>query len=324
MKYRFVVVVGAGCLIASIYPLSTAAQGQNIAAKTMTQKWSPSRTPDGQPDIQGMWTNYDNTPFEAPGPDDAARLAALQKWFPAGDQTGPGSVWGSDGPGAASRNTRRKAMVVDPESGRVPVRPEAAAKKDYALAHLTDSWEYHTPWERCITRGVPGGIFPGGYGAGYKIVQARGLVAIYYEMIHETRIIPVDGSPHLPQTVHLWNGDSRGHWEGNTLVVDIANYNDKGVIATNIASQAMRGIGQSEQLHVVERFTMVDANTINYEATIDDPKVYTHPWKVAMPINRDSKYELYEYACHEGNRALPNTLSGARAHERASVAEKPK
>ncbi len=325
MKCRFGIVVGTACLITSIYLPSGAAQSQRIEAKTAPNAWSPSRTPDGQPDIQGMWTNYDNTPFEAPGPDDAVRLAALQKWFPSGDQTGPGSVWGTDGPGAASRNTRRKAMVVDPESGRVPVRPEAAAKKDNALAHLTDSWEYHTPWERCITRGVPGGIFPGGYGAGYRIVQARGLVVIYYEMIHETRIIPVDGSPHLPQTVHLWNGDSRGHWEGNTLVVDITNYNDKGSIATNIASQAIRGIGQSDQLHVVERFTMVDANTINYEATIDDPKMYTHPWKVAMPISRDSKYELYEYACHEGNRALPNTLSGARAQEKkaAAAAQRP-
>ena len=199
------------------------------------------------------------------------------------------------------------------------------ATKDYALAHLTDSWEYQTPWERCITRGVPAGIFPGGYGAGYKILQVSGLVVIYYEMIHEARIIPVDGRPHPPRTIHLWNGDSRGHWEGNTLVVDITNYNDKGSIATNIASQAMRGIGQSEQLHVVERFTIVDANTINYEATIDDPKMYTRPWKIAMPINRDSKYEVFEYACHEGNRALPNTLSGARAQEKAAgVAAKPK
>jgi hypothetical protein len=218
-------------------------------------------------------------------------------------------------------------MVVDPESGRVPLRPEAAAKKDSALAHLTDSWENHTPWERCITRGIPAGIFPGGYGAGYRIVQAPGLVVIYYEMIHETRIIPVNGSPHLPASVHQWNGDSRGRWEGNTLVVDVTNYNDKGSIATNIASQAMRGIGQSEQLHVVERFTIADVNTLNYEATIDDPHVYTRPWKIAMPLSRDSKYELYEYACHEGNRALPNTLSVARALEKKAAegsAQKPK
>jgi hypothetical protein len=206
-------------------------------------------------------------------------------------------------------------MVVVPESGRVPLRPEASARKDQALAHLTDTWENHTPWERCITRGVPAGIFPGGYGAGYRIVQAKGVVAIYYEMIHETRIIAVDGTSHPPAAIRLWNGDSRGHWDGNTLVVDITNYNDKSSIATNIASQAMRGIGQSERLHVVERFTIVDQDTIGYEVTIDDPGLYTAPWTVAMPINRDSKYELYEYACHEGNYGLPNTLRAARALE---------
>jgi len=325
MTHRFPVVMGTACLVASIYLVPVAGQLPGTTAKTVDKSWSPPRTPDGQPDIQGMWTNFDSTPFEAPSPEDAARLAALRQWFPAGDQTGPGSVWGADGPGAAPRNARRKAMVVEPENGRVPVRPEAAAKKDYALAHLTDSWEYHTPWERCITRGVPAGIFPGGYSAGYQIVQGPGVVVIHYEMIHEARIIPVDGSPHHPQSIRLWNGDSRGRWEGNTLVVDITNYNDKGSIATNIASQAMRGIGQSEQLHVVERFTIVDANTINYEATIDDPKTYTRPWKVAVPINRDPTYQIFEYACHEGNYAVPNTLGGARAQEKAAAAAtKPK
>ena len=325
MRYRFRVMVGAACVSASIHVAPIAAQTPGTEARSAAKAWSPSRTLDGQPDIQGTWTNYDNTPFQAPSPDDEASLAALKEWFPPGDQTGPGDFNLSDGPSAATRNPRRKAMVVEPESGRVPVKPEAAAKKDYALAHLTDSWEYQTPWERCITRGVPAGIFPGGYGAGYTILQGQGVVVIYYEMIHETRVIPVDGSPHLPQTVHLWNGDSRGHWEGNTLVVDITNYNDKGSIATNIASQAMRGIGQSEQLHVVERFTVVDAKTINYEATIDDPRIYTRPWKIAMPMNRDPTYQLFEYACHEGNYALPNTLSGARAQEKAAaLAAKPK
>src|SRR5262245_12488583 len=192
MKRRYLAVVGTGLLIVSAHAVPTAAHNKTVAPKKATE-WNPSRTRDGQPDIQGIWTNYDNTPFEAPGLEDATRLAALREWFPAGDQTGPGSVWGNDGPGAASRNPRRKAMVVDPESGRVPVRPEAASKKDYSLAHLTDSWEFHTPWERCITRGVPGGIFPGGYGAGYRILQAPGVVVIFYEMIHETRVIPVDG-----------------------------------------------------------------------------------------------------------------------------------
>ena len=319
MKHRLFVMIGAACLMASTYQLPVNGQAPTTAANAVDKTWNPPRTPDGQPDIQGTWTNFDNTPFQAPSPDDAARLAALRKWFPPGDPTGPGSVWGSDGPASASRNARRKALVVEPENGRVPVRPEAEAKKDYALTHLTDSWENHTPWERCITRGVPAGIFPGGYGAGYEIIQGPGVVVIMYEMIHEARIIPVDGRPHIHPSIRQWNGDSRGRWEGNTLVVDITNYNNKSSIATNIASQGMRGIGQSERLHVVERFTIVDANTINYEATIDDPATYTSPWKVAMPLNRDPTYRIFEYACHEGNYALPNTLKGARAQERAAT-----
>ena len=317
--HRLFVMIGAACLMASTYQLPVEGQAPTTAANAAAKRWTSPRTPDGQPDIQGTWTNFDNTPFEAPGPDDAARLAALRKWFPPGDRTGPGSVWGSDGPASASRNVRRRAMVVEPENGRVPVRPEAEAKKDYALTHLTDSWENHTPWERCITRGVPAGIFPGGYGAGYQIIQGPGVVVLAYEMIHEARIIPVDGRPHIHSSIGQWNGDSRGRWEGNTLVVDITNYNNKSSIATNIASQGMRGIGQSERLHVVERFTVVDANTIEYEATIDDPETYTRPWKVAMTLHRDPTFRIFEYACHEGNYAIPNTLKGARAQERAAT-----
>jgi hypothetical protein len=210
---------------------------------------------------------------------------------------------------------KRRSLVVDPPNGRVPVRPEAAAEKDYALAHLTDSYLYHTPWERCITRGIPGGIFPGGYGSGYRILQTPGYIVIQYEMIHEARIIPLDGRPRLGPSFRFWNGDSRGRWEGNTLVVEITNYNGKGPIASNIASQAMRGVAQSDALHVVERFTVVDPNTINYEVTIDDPKIYTRPWTLAVPLNRDPEYKMYEYACHEGNHAIPHTLGAARLKE---------
>ncbi len=319
MNNRLFVMIGLGCLIASTYQLPVVGQAPTGAANAVNKRWNSPRTPDGQPDIQGTWTNFDNTPFEAPSPDDAASLAALRKWFPPGDRTGPGAIWGTDGPASASRNARRKAMVVQPENGRVPVRPEAEAKKDYALTHLTDAPEFHTPWERCITRGVPAGIFPGGYGAGYEIIQGPGVVLIVYEMIHEARIIPVDGRPHIHPSIRQWNGDSRGRWEGNTLVVDITNYNNKSSIATNIASQRMRGIGQSERLHVVERFTIVGPNTIDYEATIDDPETYTSPWKVAMSLNRDPAYRMFEYACHEGNYAVPNTLKGARAQEKAAT-----
>ena len=210
-------------------------------------------------------------------------------------------------------------MVVDPPNGRVPVRPEAEATRDYNLVNLTDSWLNHTPWERCITRGVPGGIFPPGYGRGwYQILQSPDHVVIYYEMIHEARIIPLDGRPHLPPAIRQWNGDPRGRWEGNTLIVETTNYNDQGTIGTNIATRAIRGIPQSEALHVVERFTFSDVDTIDYEVTIDDENAFTSAWKVAMPLNRDPAYQIYEYACHEGNYGLVYSLSAGRAEDAAA------
>ena len=210
-------------------------------------------------------------------------------------------------------------MVVDPPTGRIPVRESAVAVRNERLVNLTDTWMNHTEWERCITRGVPGGIFPPGYGAGYRIIQSPGYVVIQYEMIHEARIIRLNAGPPLPSGIRLWNGNSRGHWEGNTLVVEVANYNDKGAIATNVGTRGARGIPRTEQLKVVERFTFTDADTLAYEVTIEDPDVYTAPWKVAMPLNRDATYELYEYACHEGNYGLENSLSGGRAEDRAAA-----
>jgi hypothetical protein len=158
-------------------------------------------------------------------------------------------------------------------------------------------------------------MFPAGYNNAYQITQTPGYVFILYEMIHEPRIIPLDGRPHVPSNVRQWNGDSRGHWEGNTLVVDTTNYNNQGSIATNAASGRIKGIPQSEALHVVERFTRTDADTIMYEATIEDPDVYTKPWKIAIPLTRDDGYKIYEYACHEGNHAVENILRGGRAED---------
>ncbi len=211
-------------------------------------------------------------------------------------------------------------MVTDPADGKVPVRAWAEAKRDYDLARLGDSYVHETPWVRCITRGMPAGMFPAGYNNAYQIIQIPGYVVIRYEMIHETRVIPLDGRPHVGQGIRLWNGDSRGRWEGNTLVVDTTNYNDKGSIATSAATGRIRGIPQSEALHVVERFTRIDANTIAYQVTVDDPIVYAQPWTVALPLNRDANYQMFEYACHEGNFSIPNELSAGRARDRAEQA----
>ena len=205
-------------------------------------------------------------------------------------------------------------MVVDPPNGRIPVTEAAVAIRNNNLVNLTDSWMNHTPWERCITRGVPGGIFPPGYGAGYRILQPPGYVVIQYEMIHEARIIPINDRAPLSEKIRLWNGDARGRWEGDTLVVETANYNDQGTIGTNIASRGLRGIQQSEALKIVERFTRVDRDTLVYEFTVEDPTWWARPWTAAIPM-KTTEGPIFEYACHEGNYGMTNLLTGARAQE---------
>lgn len=282
---------------------TTLGPGAHAGPTKTARPYTPGRTADGQPDLQGTWVNFDSTPFEAPVAEPPRAANA---------DVGPPAHWADHSSPMAARRT---AMVVDPPDGRVPVLPWAEAKRDHDLAHLGDHYVHETPWVRCITRGVPGGMFPAGYNNGYRFIQTPGFVVIVYEMLHEARIIPLDGRPHVGRNIRLWNGDPRGHWEGNILVVETTNYNDKGSIATSAAAGRIRGIPQSDALHVVERFTRVDAKTINYEVTIDDPKVYSKPWKVAVPLNQDPNYEMYEYSCHEGNYAIPNELSGGRAQD---------
>jgi hypothetical protein len=309
---------------------------QKVAKAPATKTWTPTRTPDGQPDLQGVWTNATLTPFERP-PQLAGKATITEKEAlefekrasaspanappPPGDPGGYNAQVWSDG-GSTWLSTRQTSLVVDPPDGRVPVKPAAEARRKYDLEHVADSYEYHSTWERCITRGVPAGMFPAGYNNAYQILQSPGYVVILSEMIHEMRLIPIDGRPHLPPNVRQWNGDSRGHWEGTTLVVDTTNYNDKGVIATSAATGRIKGIHQSEALHVVERFQRVDAETISYEVTISDPEIYTAPWKVAMPLTRDPSYKIYEYACHEGNLAMGDILRGGRAKDQAEAAGK--
>ncbi|MSV35338.1 MAG: hypothetical protein EXQ47_07030 [Bryobacterales bacterium] len=289
---------------------------------------APAKTPDGQPDIQGIWTNPTITPFERPVElgnkatlteaevREMERKAAANSVDRAPKPGDPGSynrAWTDAGTKVVS--TRATSLVVEPANGRVPVKASAEARRNYDLAHVGDSWEHMSTWDRCITRGVPAGMFPAGYNNAYQILQTPGYVTILYEMIHETRVIPTGNSPHLPSNIRLWNGDSRGHWEGNTLVVDITNYNNKGWIATSGATQRIRGIHISEKLHVVERFTRTDADTLLYEVTIEDPETYERPWKVSIPLSRDPEYKLYEYACQEGNMAVENILRGGRKQD---------
>ena len=316
--------------------LLTAPAGAQVqkAVKTSSsaKAWTVTRTPDGQPDLQGIWTNATITPFERPA--ELATKATLTEQEaaalenrasanrvdrpPKADDPGNYNQAFFDG-GTTWLSTRQSSLVVEPANGRVPVKPSAEAQRDYDLAHVADSYEHQTSWERCITRGVPAGMFPAGYNNAYQILQTPGYVVIFSEMIHEARAIPLDGRPHLPANIRQWNGDSIGHWDGDTLVVDTTNYNGKGMIATSAATARIRGIHQSEALHVVERFKRVDADTISYEVTIDDPNMFSAPWKVSMPLTRDMNYLIYEYACHEGNYAMEDILRAGKGNAAAAA-----
>jgi hypothetical protein len=327
MSHRFPVLMMMAIASVLAAPLAGQTTTRNSHTGAASGKvWQPPRTPDGQPDLQGVWTNPTITPFERPAElaakavltkEEAAQLEKkaaenrVDRPPAAGDVGNYNQVWFDSGTRVVS--THQTSLVVDPPDGRVPLKPSAEAKRDYDLAHNADSYEYMSIWDRCITRGVPAGMFPAGYNNAYQIIQTPGYVTILYEMIHEARIIPVDGSSHAPPEVRQWNGDSRGHWEGNTLVVDITNYNGKGSIGTSASTGRIKGIPQSQSLHVVERFTRSAPNTILYEVRIDDPEVYTKPWTVSIPLSLDPDYRIYEYACHEGNEAVSNILRGGRA-----------
>ncbi len=322
-------VVATAVAVVSLAALPVAGQAPAAAADT----WTPPHTSWGHPDLQGIWTNETITPFERPdelsgkdflSEEEASELEqqTAQKNAAADGTSPPGTVGGYNrfwfDSGSEVLSTRQTSLVVDPPDGKVPVRPEAEAKRDDNRAHSTDSYEHMSLWDRCITRGVPGSMFPTAYNNAYQILQTPGHVVILYEMIHDARIIPLDGGPHVGPKIRLWLGDSRGHWEGNTLVVDTTNFTDKGRVESRGASQRIMGLPQSEALHVVERFTLVEADTIGYEVTIEDPEAYTKPWKVTMPLTRDQDYQMFEYACHEGNTAIGLILGGARADEKAA------
>jgi hypothetical protein len=290
------------------------------------------RTPDGRPDLQGIWTNATLTPLERPrglgerrylseAEATAIEEQAAKRRAIADDNLKPGDIgsyndfWFDSG--SKVLPTRQTSLVVDPSDGRVPVRPEAEARRDEHLKRSTDHPEFMSMWDRCISRGVPGWIIPAGYNNAYQIVQTPEYVVIHAEMIHDARIIPVDGRPPLPSSVRQLEGDSRGRWEGDTLVVETTNFTDRNWTATSAASGRIKGIPQSTALKIVERFTRVAPDRIDYEARIEDPEVFAQPWTLAFPLIRDDEYRIYEYACHEGNKAVEGILRGARYQERA-------
>ena len=301
-------------------------------------EWRTPRTAWGTPDLEGVWSNETLTPFERPvgqaekrfvTPEEAAAASARIQAARARDaqagppKTQPPPLGGNVGAynlvwmdfGSSVVATGRSSLVIDPPDGRVPVRPEAEARRDKARLLSTDSYEHMSPWDRCITRGMPGGMFPAGYNNYYRILQTPDTLLIHYEMIHEARIIPLDGRPRLGAGTGFWNGESRGRWDGDTLVVETYGYIDGGWIATSSSQRRIKGIPHTSQLRVVERFTRTDADTILWQATIEDPEIYTAQWTVEIPLVSRPGSRIYEYACHEGNQAVRNILRGARVQE---------
>src|SRR5262245_57246450 len=296
-----------------------------VAVVGATPARAQPRTPDGRPDLQGVWTNATITPLERPRElgakefytqEEAAeyRTRAL-KPQPTAERGGTEAHYeftqfGLDRSQAQIAFSLRTSMIVGPEGRIPPLTPEAqqrnAERAARAKGHEFDGPENRGIQERCLVWGNEGPpMMPAGYNNYLQIVQTPAYVAIMQEMIHDVRIIPLDGRPDLPPSMRGWLGDSRGRWDGDTLVVDTTNFTDK----TNFR-------GSRENLHVVERFTRVDDNTIRYEFTVDDPSTWTRPWSAELPLVRD-KGPIYEYACHEANYGLANNLSGARAKEKA-------
>jgi len=297
-----------------------------MLAQAQTPRPAPARAAGAHPDLQGMWVNGTSTPFERPANQPKAfltdeevaaaeRQAEARRATPAPRRAGD---VGTDNEAFVDTGykitvTHQTSLVVEPADGRIPLKPEAEKQRDFNLRNV-DTYETMSPWDRCITRG-PTALFPANYNNGYQIIESPGYVTIVSEMIHDARVIPID-RPHVPSNVRYMNGDSRGHWDGATLVVDTTNFSGDGWFSTHAGSGRLRGVPMTEALHLVERFSLIDAKTMKYEMTIEDPNVYTSPWKVQIPFTRDDGYRMYEYACIEGNQAIVNILRGARREER--------
>lgn len=291
-----------------------------------SKTWT-ARTPDGQPDLQGYWTNATVTPLERPAEFAGkefmteAEAAAYEKTKISEENNQPEDdihydnvIWQSERY-AKGLSRRRTSIVFEPADGRLPPLTSAGQRLVAAIERSSsDSAETRALGERCISRGTEGPPMLGAnYNANLQIVQSRDAVAIRHEMIHGTRIIPLDGRPHLGNGLRQLGGDSRGHWEGNTLVVDSVNFTN----TTNFrapTSIARQNIIATRNLRVVERFTRLDAATILYRFTVEDPAMWTRSWSGELEM-RKWDGPIYEYGCHEGNYGLRFILEAARAQE---------
>jgi len=324
----------AGCL--SLFTLvwlgPGAANGQTKPSPAQKSTWTQTKTPWGDPDLQGIWNNVTATPLQrseefkdrqSVSSEEAAALE--QKTInrqqtnentpieqqSAGSRTGYSPLIWFETSTKLSEN--RTSLLVYPEDGKLPALTPEADKiaKDMVEARRVspaDKPEDRGPYERCITRGLPGAMMPGFYNHNYHILQTKDYVAIVVEMIHDARIIPMDRRPHVDGSIKQWLGNSRGHWEGDTLVVETTNM--RYMPERNVAV-----FGTTESGKITERFTRLGQDRMDYHVTVNDPKWYTQAWTASIPMTK-VKGPLYEYACHEGNYGLPNILAGHRKEER--------
>lgn len=317
--------------------------------KAAAGNWTPPRTQWGDPDLQGIWTSDDSigVPFERPKRYGNRKLLTDEEYAERSQENNKisSSVQAGANPHVgyweehqgvdaepyssnwteyARQTSRQTSLIVDPEDGHLPeLTPQGIRQRLDAIAaarkkSLPESWEDLSMHARCITRGVLGSMLPVLYGNGTQILQAPGLVVIRNEIIHETRIVPIDPPdhprPHLPDGIRTYMGDSRGHWEGEMLVVETTNF-----IGGRLGiGENGEGMKYSDDLRLVERFKRTSDRAIRYEVTVHDAKIFTAPWTVAFPITREPGYQIFEYACHEGNYAMTNVLSEARAAEKAA------
>ena len=319
---------GAVAIAIAVAALAPAlAQGQKTA-----KSWSTPKTPDGVPDLQGYWTNNSYTPLERPK--DVTKefytkdeLKVVEKAAAAreSEQTEPGTVadvhydftqFGLDRSQTRLTQNLRTSMIIDPPDGKLPPVTAEGQKRaaDRAAERRAQGAQYDKVQNivygsRCIYAGGSPPMMPPGYNPAYQIVQGPGVVMILIEMLHEVRVVPTDGRPHAPANVRSWLGDARGHWEGDTLVVETTNFNDK---------VAFRGA--SENMKVVERFTRLSDDEIRYQFTVTDPSTWERPWTAEMPFVKING-PIFEHACHEGNYGIANTLAGVRQAEKRAAEE---
>ena len=323
MNYRGLLAVLTLCVLVLFPPMAVAGQATTPTRDT----WSAPQTSWGHPDLRGTWTNTTTTKLERPADLEGKEVLTEEEWAERNPTSGGTPMNVSDRMPTGAYNdfwfeqgelSRRTSLIVDPPDGRLPPVTSAEQKlqsertnsgRGFDPSFRFNSWQDFSAYDRCITRGLPGTMMPGFYNHNYQILQTPDYVAIVVEMIHDARIIPLDGRSHLSPTVRQWLGDSRGHWEGDTLVIETTNFTDK--VHGSVAGGTVFG-GDAHRL--VERLTRVDADTIDYRVTVTNPAVWTRPWTAAMPMTA-MEGSLFEYACHEGNYSLPLILSGSRAQE---------